>query len=102
MVYGLIATNVFSIVKSSLHHEENSFQLSSIAVHNDPSGIVTLITKVIEVFIVGTRYYPILCAFRTHSLFLNLSSCIFAWIDLIGIIFIHYVILNYYSNIIIL
>lgn len=86
MVYGLIAINVFNIVKSTLKNESNSNHPTLIKLDfYDPTGLVHAFFKVIQVFLIGTRYYPVLSAYRTNSLFLIITSCFFCWIDFIGL-----------------
>lgn len=55
--YGLIAFNVFGIVKGSL---DGTNTLKNISTIKDPTGLLALLYKVLQMFIVGIRYYPIL------------------------------------------
>lgn len=56
--YGLIAFNVFTIAKTSINHSRNLRHL--LGDFNDPSGIITLCLKLIQMFLIGIRYYPVL------------------------------------------
>ena len=84
MTYGLIAINVFNIVKSTLNDKNDSHPASLKLLDYDPTGLTKLLFKIIQVFLIGTRYYPVLAAFRSNSFFLILTSCLFVWIDFIG------------------
>lgn len=55
--YGLIAFNVFGIVKDSLNGTNS---LKSISNVQDPSGLLALLYRVFQMFLVGIRYYPVL------------------------------------------
>lgn len=55
--YGLIAFNVFGIVKDSLNGSDSFKKISST---KDPSGLLPLLYRVFQMFLVGVRYYPIL------------------------------------------
>lgn len=55
--YGLIAFNVFNIVRNSLISNNNTTKYFHF---KDPTGLFPLLMKVIEVFFIGVRYYPVL------------------------------------------
>jgi hypothetical protein len=61
--YGLIAFNVYSIAKSALDNNPVTSKVISTGV-DDPSGLLALLIKVIEVFLIGVRYYPVLVGRR--------------------------------------
>ena len=56
MVYGVIAFNIFNIVKSTLNKTNAQTQLVKV---NDPSGILKLLVKITEVLCVGISNYMI-------------------------------------------
>lgn len=55
--YGLIAFNVFGIVKSSIDGSNNLISIWNV---NDPTGLLDLLYKIVQMFLVGIRYYPVL------------------------------------------
>jgi hypothetical protein len=54
--YGLIAFNVYSIVKNSLEGRKTSIFINV----KDPTGILPLLVTVFEILVIGVRYYPVL------------------------------------------
>jgi hypothetical protein len=82
--YGLIAFNVYNIVRNSLQNNKNS---KRIIPFKDPSGILNLLVKIMEMFLIGIRYYPILVAYRANSFLITFSSCIYMWIDFVSNIY---------------
>jgi hypothetical protein len=56
--YGLIAFNVYNIVRNSLDDNKNSTKILNGV--KDPSGMLPLLVKVLEMFLIGVRYYPVL------------------------------------------
>lgn len=63
--YGLIAFNIFNIVKNAINSNQNSKKILTI---KDPSGILPLMVKVLEMFLIGIRYYPVLVGKQQVSL----------------------------------
>lgn len=63
--YGLIAFNVFGIVKGSLNKTNGLNQLTDV---KDPTGLLPLLYKVFQVLLIGIRYYPILVGKLNTSL----------------------------------
>lgn len=55
--YGLIAFNVFGIVKNSLG---SGNKVSSVIKVNDPTGLLSLWYKIVLMILIGIRYYPVL------------------------------------------
>lgn len=57
--YGLIAFEVFNIVRTSIdENKTSSSQLLSGV--NDPTGLAKLSLKIVDMFVIGIRYYPVL------------------------------------------
>jgi hypothetical protein len=55
--YGLIAFSVFGIVKYSINSQPG---IDTILVVNDPSGFIKLLYQILQMFLIGVRYYPVL------------------------------------------
>ena len=74
ITYGTIAFNVFNIVR-------NSFNSSSqkIIPFKDPSGVLPLLVKIMQVFLIGIRYYPVLVAYRANSFVICLLTAAYMW-----------------------
>lgn len=71
--YGLIAFNVFGIVKDSLNGSDSFKKISTV---KDPTGLLALLYRVCQMFLVGVRYYPILVGnvFKYNFFFYKISS----------------------------
>ena len=54
---------------------------------NDPTGIVSLLIKIVDVFIAALRYYPILIAFHSNSFIIYIVSALFVVVDFIAEIY---------------
>lgn len=79
ITYGLIAFNIFTVVRDNLLDNNNTKLLQV----KDPSGIASLLIKVITIMLIGVRYYPILVAFRANTFVINISSALYMWIDFV-------------------
>jgi hypothetical protein len=53
-IYGLIALNVFEILNNTLQGKSNSSKLYSF---EDPTGLLTLVIKIIEIILIGLSKY---------------------------------------------
>jgi hypothetical protein len=53
--YGLIAFSVFIIAKNSF--ESKNFKLINVS---DPSGLIYLFSQIVQMLVIGIRYYPVL------------------------------------------
>lgn len=58
--YGLIAFNVYNIVKNSLESKDNRPKILNYMNIRDPTGFLLVTVRIIEMFLVGVRYYPVL------------------------------------------
>jgi hypothetical protein len=77
--YGLIAFNIFQIVKNVIESKQNNVQ--KFVPFKDPTGLINLSFKIIEMFLIGIRYYPILVAQRVNNIAINMSAAIYMAID---------------------
>lgn len=77
--YGLIAFNIFQIVKNVIESKENNAQ--KYVPFKDPSGLINLAFKIIEMFLIGIRYYPILVAQRANTFVINITAAVYMAID---------------------
>jgi hypothetical protein len=84
IVYGRIAYEVFRIV-------QNLFQPDSSSIitlpEPDPTGLFKLLMRIIEVILIGLRYYPVLVAFRAKSCLIYFLTAIYMWVDLADTIY---------------
>ena len=78
LVYGLISLNVFEIIKSTLEGNSNYNKLVKL---NDPTAILRILFNIIEIMIIGLRYYPLLVANRVNSFLVNFTSVLSILID---------------------
>ena len=74
ITYGTIAFNVFNIVRNSV-----SSSSQKIIPFKDPSGILPLLVKISQVFLIGIRYYPVLVAYRANSVVICLLTAGYMW-----------------------
>ena len=74
--YGTIAFNIYNIVKNYLNQETTSKSLVNV---NDITKTMPLLIKIVEVFLIGIRYYPILVANRVNSAVVCLLATLYMW-----------------------
>jgi hypothetical protein len=84
LVYGLISLNVFEIIKSNLEGNSNYSKLVHL---NDYTGILRILFNIVEIMIIGLRYYPLLVANRVDSLLINFTSVLSILIDFLANIY---------------
>ena len=76
IVYGAIAFNIFGIVRDSLNGASKTLFTGV----PDPSGLLTLLSRVIQMFMIGIRFYPVLVAYRSNIFIINFTSAIYMWL----------------------
>ena len=74
--YGLIAFNIYTVVRNSLRGSASAHLITSF---KDPSGILALLLKVVDMILIGVRYYPVLVAYRVNSFFVTSTTAIYMW-----------------------
>lgn len=79
ITYGTIAFNIYNIVRNYI--DSNSEQ--NIIPFKDPSGVLKLLVKIMQVFLIGIRYYPVLVAYRANSFMICMLTALYMWIDFI-------------------
>ena len=73
--YGTIAFNIFNVVRNYLSSNSNL----NLIPFKDPSGLMQLVIKIVEVLLIGIRYYPVLVAYRANSFIICLLTSIYMW-----------------------
>lgn len=85
LVYGIIASSIITMIFDAFTKSSNSDLISTHV--NDPTGIVSLLIKIVDVFIAALRYYPILIAFHSNSFIIYIVSALFVVVDFIAEIY---------------
>ena len=75
-VYGIIAYQIINVTFYRATVKESLFDFS------DPTGLSLLIAQLIDVVLIGFRYFPILIAFKLRKPYLNLLTIVYLWIDI--------------------
>lgn len=80
IVYGMLSIEVYKVVKTAIVQSSLSDAIAYIL--NDPTGLLSFILRLVEVFLIAVRNYPLLVAFHSKSKFVHFTSALFIWIDL--------------------
>ena len=83
-LYCIMAFQVVQIVDNIF--EENFIALLTKDI-KDPTGILKFLLRIVEVFIIGLRYYPLLVAFYSNTFMIYLTSALYMMIDLAMTVF---------------
>lgn len=83
-IYGIIAYQVFTLVQNNLSGNIEYDELLQI---KDITGLASLIVQIIEVFLIGLRYYPVLVSTKCNAFVIVFLASLYMWIDLIDLIF---------------
>ena len=74
--YGTIGFNIYNLVRNYLNDNTASKNLIKF---KDPSGILPLLVKIMEMFLIGIRYYPVLVAYRVNSFVISALTALYMW-----------------------